>query len=421
MIKKLLNKDDGLIKAGGIFLVASVIAGVMNYAYQIIMGRMLGPSLYGVLGSLLALLMIAQITSSSIQLVISRFISEFKAKNEFGKINYLISKSFFYITIFSILGIIIYFFMIPWISRILQIDYWLSMVMLGLLAVTSFFAAIISGYLNGLQKFVYQNLIGIIGIVIKLFLGVLLVYLGFSVDGALGAILVGGVIGLIIGLFAFKSHKHFKKKKFSFKKIASYSLPVFLASIFPIVLINIDIILVKIFMTSVETGYYVAASTFGKIIWFGSGFFAAPLFPKIAELHDKRKDTSSMLKNSLIYTFIIAGVGCVAYFMMNHFIVNTLYGAAYSSVISLIGPFGVAMAFFSLNMIMINYNLAVKKYGFIYLIAIALIIELAMIIFMHGSLLDIVKIVLGTNMILFISIIIYNKKDFGVNLGANYV
>ena len=90
-ISNQLNKNNKLLKHTMLMLGASTIANICNYLYQLAMGRMLGPEQYGVLGSLFAIIYILTVFSGTITLVISRFVTKYEVKKQYGKIRSLIS------------------------------------------------------------------------------------------------------------------------------------------------------------------------------------------------------------------------------------------------------------------------------------------------------------------------------------------
>jgi O-antigen/teichoic acid export membrane protein len=201
------------------------------------------------------------------------------------------------------------------------------------------------------------------------------------------------------------------------KEIYRFMVPAFLATVLPTMIITLDQILVKHFFPSAMAGQYAAAGMIGKMIWFGSGYFAAPLFPKIIDLAAKGKDASHLLVKSLAYTGALVIVGVSAYFVMPYFIVNMLYGQEYLAIAPWIGLFGLSMGLFALSIVLINYNLASGRYMFIYLLIFSVLAEAIGIWVFHSSITDVIKIFFASNLMMFSSMLIYSRKDLGVDFG----
>ena len=78
------------LKEGGIVFSAAIIGGFLNYLFNIIVGRLLGPGEYGAVVSLFSVLVIISVPIATIQTVIAKYTADFNAKNENSKIKHLI-------------------------------------------------------------------------------------------------------------------------------------------------------------------------------------------------------------------------------------------------------------------------------------------------------------------------------------------
>lgn len=410
------NYKDGLFNAGLIFLIGSMIVSIANYLYHLFMGRMLGPHEYGVLGSLFAIIYISTFATGTFNKVISKYTSELKSKNKLNNLKYLVRKGFYKVSVIGFILLLIYFALTPFLADFMNLDSVTGLVITGIVAYMSLILTLFIGYLNGIQEFVWQNTSNVITTIIKLVLAIIFVYIGYSVNGALFAIIIGSIAGIIICYFPIKkSLKGAIKEKFNTREIYLYTIPVFFASLFPVLLITIDTILVKHYFSSHDAGLYAALGNIGKIIWFGSGFLIGAIFPKIVALKSQKKDTSRLLIKAMFITLFLAGIGCIVYFITPTLIVNTLYGKEYLEIVKLIGLFGIGMAMYSLSQVLITYNLAIEKYKFIYIILAGFIIEMTGIILYHNSLLDITKIFVVTNAIILGLMLVYNINDLFKN------
>lgn len=421
MGRKAKGKDSAIFKHGMIFLAGSGITAVLNYLYHLFMGRMLGPYEYGILGSLFALIYIATTATGAFNLTISKYTAQFKGKEKESEVKYLVSRALKKVSVYGIIILAIYVLLSQFIASFMNLESATGVVIVGVAAFFMFISSILSGTLNGFQKFVWQNASSISSVIIKFSLAVILVAFGFGVNGALGAVLLGTVMGIAVSSIPLK--KTFKKTKsesFDARPLYKHLVLIFIGLVFPILIITLDQVLVKHFFISDDAGLYAAAGMIAKIIWFGSGFLIGPLFPKIVSLKARKKDPSLLLKKALIYTVILAGLGSLAYFIIPTFIVNMLYGEHYLSIAPLIGLFGIALGLYAVNNIFAYYNLATENYKFIIILAIALVIEMTGIFLFHSSLSDIIKTVFATNLFVTIAFIVLNKKDLGLNgLGSD--
>src|SRR3989338_6008032 len=83
-VKRHLEKNDRLLKHSMIVMAGTVMVNIINYGYQLMMGRLLGPADFGVLGALFSLITLITFSFNSIRTMMTKFASEWK--NDLGKL-----------------------------------------------------------------------------------------------------------------------------------------------------------------------------------------------------------------------------------------------------------------------------------------------------------------------------------------------
>ena len=109
MIRKIkfhLKNNEKLIKDNFVLFISFFILNVLGYLFHFYAGRKLGPADYGIFGSLLSLIYIIGMPLTAIQTTITKFVANFKAKEEYGKISYLLKSSLRKI---FLMGIVVFF------------------------------------------------------------------------------------------------------------------------------------------------------------------------------------------------------------------------------------------------------------------------------------------------------------------------
>src|SRR3989344_5430210 len=81
------TKEDSLIRDSFILFIATMIMNLAGFLYHFVMGRVLGPADYGILGVVLSLFYILLVPFNVIQTSISKFVAMFKAKGDNKSIN----------------------------------------------------------------------------------------------------------------------------------------------------------------------------------------------------------------------------------------------------------------------------------------------------------------------------------------------
>lgn len=402
-----LFKGNELLKHSSILFTASIIAGFLSYLYQVYVGRILGPAEYSIFGSLASLLYIMSVPSSTIQTSVVKLVSEYNP--EYGKIKYLLIHAFKKITLLAGLAAILFMISSIYLVDFLKIGSITPFFILSIILFISFLAPIISGALQGLQMFGQIGINGIVGAFFKLIFGVVLVYLGFGVNGALLALFMGGIFALFLALIPLRFLIASKVVKSDIKFI-SYSMTVLLAMVGLTFLPNADVLLVKHYFSDIEAGYYAAAALLGKVVLFVTGPIVMVMFPKASVMHNKNNNGVSLLHNCLFYIGGLS-ISIIALFILfPEFVVNLLFGTEFMEIKGILGYFAAALAFFSLANAVVFYDLATRKYRCLYVLVIVSVLEVILITQFHDNLLSIVRILTALMAMLFIGVWLCEKR-----------
>ena len=417
-MQKSFFKQNQLTKHISIMVIASLIGGGFNYLYQLFMGRMLGPEDFGVFGSLFAISYIIYILSQTIQTSGAKFISTYNCQGDHQKISYFISGL---LKRMLVLGSVLYLFFLlisGYLAEFLKIDTITPIIILGSIFIFSSLLPVNLGVLQGLERFGLLGFNNIINFSSKFFIGVLLVFLGLGVNGALLAVVLGFVIALMFSLSTVKKYSIKDKTKLEsipFKDVYIYSIPTIVAMLCLSVPANIDVIVVKHLFIADTAGIYAAATVLGKIIIFATNGVTLVTFPMISRLFEEKKETKTILHQSLLYAGALSGFAALGYWFLPNLVVNILFGVAYAETVSILKWYGIAMFFFSLVIVFIRYNLAVRDSVYIILLFFFTITEIGLWWIFNDSILTIVLILVYVNIILCVVSYIYtvlrNKRQ----------
>ena len=393
-------------------LIGTGVLSVSGFLYHFFMGRSLGPEGYGVLASLMAIMALLGISSTTIQLSVSKFVTSLKVKGSFEELNYLypatnkkLGSIFFYVFIlFLIVGLFL--------SKFLHISYFLiSLSFLSILAMP--ILANSRGFLQGLQNFKSYGVSLAIEGISKLIFGVLFVFIGWKVGGALLGVILSYIIVLLIGHFVVKSCLKGDKKPFVDKEIYHYTVPVFFTVLFFTAFYSIDLLLVKHFFSAIDAGKYAVVSLIGKIVFFASFSVIQVMYPKVIELSGDNGAHKNVLYKSLLIILLMVAPILFVYQFFGDFVINLLFGESYLSIVPLIAPYGLFMLFVSISKMFSLYLLSFKKYSFLYIFSFFLLLEVSLIFLYHESLAQIVNLlmVLGLLFTLLTAFLVVRFKE----------
>ena len=355
------------------------------------MGRILEPSNYGVLAAIISLVGLLALISSSAGMVVAKMVAGAKDENEideqietYNKYGWLLGVIFFLVLLL----------LSPLIAQFLKVQVFL--VVIGLFVfLLSFPASMVRSTLQGLMKFKNMVISQALENLVRLAGGVVLVIVGFSVTGGLLGLLLGVFVGWVVARQFIKNS--FLKPKNSSSAITFTSM---LKSLTPFLLLSIsitslyssDLILVKHFYNSFDSGIYAAFSFLGRIIFFGVSPITAVMFPIVARNHSMGASNGLVLKMSLLGGLIVALIVNFIYGFFPNFVIGQLYGDKYLVSSNLLIFFGIFMTLVTFSFLLLNYAMIINRYRAVWVSMCMAVLQIILILFFHSTMFTIVII-----------------------------
>lgn len=394
LLAKIINsvKNDRFLRNSAIFFAGSFLASVGNYLYQLLMARMLTIENYGELQSLLAVSVIFAVPVSALSVVLVKYAAHFEAGKQLGKIRGLIS---FFTKRTLVAGAIIFSFFCIFgghIAGFLNIDSVWPVIILGLSFLPSFLFSINNGIIQGLQKFKSASVIAMIDVFFKVVLGVLLVKLSFGLNGALGALVLSGLVGYLIAFLPLRFIFKEERSGIDTREIFRYFAPTFFTLLFIALLYNLDVVLVKHFLPAQIAGEYGALAVIGHIILFISGPVITVMFPMSAAAYAGQGDHARIFKKTFFLVSLIGAGVLFFYFIIPDFIIKILVGTKFLNISKFLGWFGISMLLCSLATLFSRYFLSIHKTRYFWPVGLGALLQVIFISVWHSSLWQIVWI-----------------------------
>jgi len=393
---------DELVRGSFVLLVMVNLYNILNQLFHLFMARFLGPIDYGILTVLFSIIYIIAIPSEAVQNVIAAYTNQLTLKKEDGKIKFMLFKSLKKGFLISTILFIFYILLALFLSYFLKIEYWLFIIT-GILIFTIFPIPTLRGIILGKKKFVSLGVNMVLEGFIKISMGIILVILGLKVYGAIFAVMLGTFISFFLAFFLIRDILREKIKEEKFKKIYSYSLPYFISIISIALISSLDVIFARKFFSPETAGIYSAASTLGKIIFFGILAISKVMLPLTSEKYHNGEKTTPLLRKSLGITFFISLIILLFYLLMPSIIIKILFGIKYISAEGILFLVGLGFSFLSFTNIVILYGLLtnkIKKSSFTLFFFILL--EILLFYLFHESITEYAASFLITNFLMFI-------------------
>lgn len=404
----------------------TTLAGFFNLLYHLVSVRLLVPRDYGTFNALISLIMFALMAIAPLGTALVRYFTEYIVREDFSTLKSIFVKISKRLVLFAV-GIILFFIIFsPSLGRFLNTQR-VYLIICGGVIVLSLFPLPMVSLFQSLQRFKIFAGIGVVSSFGKLIFGSLFMILGWRILGGMSGFLIGAVFAFLVCLFFIPNifrrelaGRNINNSSSSVNKsppctqggdllpIYKYFFPVSLTMFSFTFLTNIDVILVKHFFTPLDAGYYSIAQMVGKITLFLPSALAIVIFPKSTKAFVLKSSSLKILYKSLFLAGICCFLATLLSFLLPGFVLTVLTGKSNPISRSLVGLFALAMSFYALLWININYLLAIHNLKFVFPILVLASLETIFIYIYHPDLLFILYI------LLFFSIICFFASLFAV-------
>jgi len=348
-----------------------VLSKLLTYFYRIIIARNFGPEIYGLFSlALIIFLWSISLSSFGIYEGIVRFVSFYRGKKDWSKINYLFRLAIFILFCFSIIfGLALYYF-----SDILANSLFHNLSLILFLKPLSFVIPLYVlsyAFLAVIQAFEKAKAYSFISDVLRSFFQVGSLFILILIFGTKsGLIIISYIIGILIIFFSsyfycknkiqvvFNKGNINKKIKAKIRgDLFSYSWPLIFSSTLLILFTSIDSVFVGYFRDAFDVGIYNAAIPIAMLLTFFPFLFIRLFYPMINREFSRKnfgmiKELSKQVEK---WIFMIGLPLSMIMILFPGEIITLLFGADYILAESVLKILAIGTFFYSMSLI--PYNL----------------------------------------------------------------
>ncbi|MEK6567516.1 MAG: polysaccharide biosynthesis C-terminal domain-containing protein, partial [Candidatus Omnitrophota bacterium] len=288
------------------------------------------------------------------------------------------------------------------IASFLHLDSLGSITILSLIFFLVSLSSVVTGGLQGLEKFKWLAIVGVVAGLSKLLFSVVLIKsISDTLLAGLSGFLLSTVTCIVLCLWPLRFLiKGRSKEKIEAKQLYVYIFPVLIVSLCFTLVTNIDLVLVKHFFLT-EAQDYSIAQMIGKIILFLPGVIYAVMFSRVSGLHAIKSSSREILKRSLFYTFGLSFSAVVVYNLFPKVIFGLLTGQSSREIVLLGRFFSLAMLFYALSNVLFVYQLSVERYNFIWPLVLIALAQIIGICLFHTTTVWVLGIMLAGSVVMF--------------------
>ena len=356
-----LDKGTSKITAEQWFLLSAMIVNAGNYAYNLIVGRLLGPERYAEASLLITLLLVLSFIAMTLQLSVAKF--QAGIGEEYGD-----SLSKFFMKRSIIVGVVImigFIFCSSWLSDFFQTNSVVIFPIFALCIPLYFIMSVRRGEDQGKQNFIRLSFSYQSEMWGRLLLTISLLYT-LTIDTSI--VIVIGIVGsILLGLLPKKNNSNKLKipsqiSKLQIQSIYKFAIITGIYELAQIMINNSDILMVKHFFDAESAGLYAGLAMIGRVVYFLAWMFIMMLLPKVIKIEKEGKDSGVLLMKYVGYTTLL-GLGVVTLSIIApELIVGFLFGDAYMSIVPMLWLYALSTACFAVANIFAYYALSLERY-----------------------------------------------------------
>ncbi|MEM7330705.1 MAG: oligosaccharide flippase family protein [Chloroflexota bacterium] len=351
--------SGGLFGSGLLLFMSMTIVNGGNYLFNLILGRWLGPAAFSDLSLIVTIMLMITFVTVTFQLTSAKFSAVATADED---TQYLSNVRHWLNKMGWGLGLLLAFILGAgspfWQSFFNTSSIW-PFIILSVGFPIYFAQGVDRGILQGNTKFGPLAVSYQAEMWVRLIIAILFVWIGWSVNGAVGGITLSFVATWLVARKAKinlpQPRPLSKKQK---RTIALFAGPVIIAHLSQILINNSDILIVKRFFEAEEAGLYAALALIGRIVFFATWSVVTVLFPIVAQKHQKGEPHRHLLALSLGLVAVVSGGILTFSYLFPDFIVNILFGEAYLSIAPLLWLYALATSVYALANVIITYRLS---------------------------------------------------------------
>lgn len=407
-IKKVIKHP--LIYGSTIAVGGSLFSNFFNFLFNLFMSRNLSIAEYGTLASLMSLIGFPALAGTAIMPLVVRFAGNYFATGQLTMVRGLYLKINKFFIGSTLIFILIYIICIPQISAFFHIDNTFILLLAALIILIALMGVINMAFLQAKLSFGFLGILNTLSALLKFVLGMALVFLGFSVNGAIFAMLASGVFTFLCSFFPIKFvfNKTIGSPAVSTKELFDYGLPSLLTLIGLTSFISVDIMLVKHFFSATEAGVYAGLSLIGRVIFYLTSPIGSVMFPLMVQKHARKEKFTNTFLLSLIFIFLPSLALTIFYFVFPNFtILFFLKKTEYLTAASLLGYFGIFILLYNLLTLLSNFYLSIKKTKVFIPILVGAFAQIGLIYLYHSSFMQIIMISTCITFLLVLGLLLY--------------
>ena len=344
-------------------------AGGSNYLFHVVISRMLGPAEYGGLAALLAVVLVLSVPFGVIQTAVADKTATLRSTGREGDVRALGESALKTTMPFAWGAGIAVALLAPLLSLFLDVDI-ISALLLAPFVVASVPASVAQGVLQGEHRFQALAALQLTTTVLRLALGIALVWAGL---GVIGAVLASALSAALAVPLAFRilrvGRRAWQTAHRTLASVRGDLAPALLGLTCFWLLAEADIALARHFLGGEDSGYYSSAGLLARALLFLPAAVGVVAFPRFVAARADSAERLRWLQASTVGVGVLALGGFVVLLVLREPLIVFAFGERFADAADLLPILAVAMGWMAVVNVLVYFHIAMASRA--YLISLA--------------------------------------------------
>ncbi len=378
-----------IISGSLVMLLGYGIVSLVNFAYNVVVARLLGPAAFGNAAAMVTLLMLFSAITLAYQLVCAKFVAKTGDPESRSAVYRWLLRRAWVVGLGLGLALILTSDVL---DDVLRLPSPLLLVLLGIGAAFYVPLGVRRGGMQGTCAFSRLAANFMIEAIVKFLGAFLLIELGLGIIGAVAAISASVILAYFL---PFTQRELKVRVKGTMPASFAEGMQAIVFFVGQVIINNIDILLVKHFFAPEPAGVYAAIALVGRILYFASWSVVSAMFPISAGTKPK-DESQSVLVVPLVLVLSMAVVFILGLAYFPDFVLQSIFGSLFQqtghSVTSLMGLYAAATGTYALSVVLMAYEMSRRVAHTSWLqLAFSLFVATGIVLF-HASLRQVVVV-----------------------------
>ncbi len=388
--------NSRLVRQNLILFAGGLVAGIGGFVYHAIAARVLGPSAYGEVASLVALFAVGMAPTLVLILVLARYAATLTAQGNAGGVHHLMIRASEVVVLPSLAGFVVLIVLAFPARSFLHLTSLAPLIWLAVAIVAIWQVAVPRGILQGMQRFPALSMNLSTELVVRTASLAVLLFLGFAVTGAMVGLLLGAAAAYALGAVALRDVLAAPGHSVRLRAMAGFSLTAAAGTLGVLLLYNVDVILAKHYLPAADAGIYGGLNKIETIVYFLTLSVSQVMFPRVVEAIANSHNPGRLLLLSAAIMSAMGAGALVAFGLFPRLVVSILFGAGFLRAAPFIFEVGVIGLALSLDNLLIQFFMAAHDRVFIPILGAACLLQATLIYEFHGDVGTVINDVLLT-------------------------